>query len=519
MLRGRGMMMPPPPPPPPTLLRLDHEHLGSFIDQVMMSAFHPMPAFANREDNNDGDFAFIMSTADSDSHKEPCDQHHQVTQQEQDEHLDFFFPHDADRLVHHVLRQFVSPQTSPEEAEQVLERVSDHAQLWMEHPDASAPQRRMARRLSEVSVDDIRMANQAYYSTTTTTTPAVEPTFLPFTAARNLCLRQAFQHNVVHPACHAAMARLENVRASQHMMLVYKKEAEQTMLSHLALLYFLVIATAVVIFIRHSSKDFRKTRRLRTQVLQAIYSKPHLKRAVESELGGLSIGSVPPLQWSALMYIGRHGQSFGRWLQLARLVRVALWMIMCVLLFVAPAVVLPFCIILAAGLFGSALWVPTPVRSCCCCSCGLSTQDAQAGLVTSEQACCDCCSGTGCCSVHCCCCGTSDKKQDDDGGCCDRNDCCCACNRDDENNNKERYTLETGYVKMEDKVDDGCCCCCGESDCCGGTDCGCCSCCTSSCSCDPDKCCCATHAKNNSPRPVTTSKAAVVYEGIPVQIV
>jgi hypothetical protein len=555
MLRGRPMMtmmqpLPPPPPPPPTLLGLGHD-LGSFIDQLMMSALaHPMPTFANGEDSNSGgNFLFFMSTADTEDHNsEPCDHHRQVTtrQEQQGEQMDFsasppheenrlvhhvlrqfvspeVAPDDAEYMVHHVLRQFVSPETSPEEAERVLERVSDHAQLWVEHRDASTPQRRMARRLSEVSVDDIRRANdQAYYAATTTNAAhEVETSFLPFNPALNRCLRLAFQHNVLHTTCQSAMARLENVRASQHMMPVYKKEAEQTMLSHLALLYFLVIATAIVIFVRHSSKDFRATRRLRTQVLQAIYSKPHLKRAVEAELGGgVSIGSVPPLQWPDLMHLGRHGHSFGRWLRVARLVRIAMLTIMCVLLLVAPAVVLPFCIILAAGLFWSALCAPSPVRSCCCCSCGLSAQDAQAGLVTSEQTCCDCCSGTGCCSVHCCCCGKSNdkKQQDGDVGCC-KNDCCCT--RDgccDNINNKDCRTLETGYVKMEDNFDNGCCCCCGESYCCGGTDCGCCSCCMDTCSCDPDKCCSTTH-ESKSPRPVMAAKCSVVYEGIPLQIV
>lgn len=52
---------------------------------------------------------------------------------------------------------------------------------------------------------------------------------------------------------------------------------------------------------------------------------------------------------------------------------------------------------------------------CSCCCCGATPDQAKAGLLTEEQACCNCCKGTGTCSDAC-------------KSCCGGGGCCCCCN-------------------------------------------------------------------------------------------
>lgn len=63
------------------------------------------------------------------------------------------------------------------------------------------------------------------------------------------------------------------------------------------------------------------------------------------------------------------------------------------------------------------------VKSCTCCCCGLNSDDAKKGKISSVQACCMCCQGTGTCSDACIsCCG-----MNPDGACDCCADGCCAC--------------------------------------------------------------------------------------------
>lgn len=425
-------------PPAPSL----HE-LESFIDGMIQSTLR-MPS------SESGGFLLIME----ETHVAPSME---------------------DRTVHHVLAE-IGQQTPPDKVPCTAKRIADHGNflLAFKTEDASEPEVRMARRLSEVTPEVLLEHKQS---------------LLPFGADRNACLRNAYAQAHLTVSCGRSIHRLDQIRGSQYEARVQLEEDRAVVLVNLAALYFLVLATGLVIYWRRR-KDIRAKRRLTREILQAIYSKPYLKKAVEKELGGASVGHVPPLPTPVLWRMGLLGHKLKDAFRTYRVIRLTFVMVVATCFVVAPLSTLPFVVGYGTFVFVTALVGPKPPEICVCCCCHASTQDAEDGTLTVEQECCNCCMGTGVCSVDCasCCTPTADAET---GG------CCC-----------------TSGDKLDGCCGDGCCCC-KSSDtlegCCGE---GCCC-------CKPDdkaEGCCPADGACGMKKEEKPSNL-VVYEGVPMQIV
>jgi hypothetical protein len=416
-------------------------------------------------------------------------------------------PEHEDEAATHVISQ-IAANTHPDHVEVVADRLVEHGNNLLLQEDVATDKRRMARRLTEVSPEEINQHRRV---------------FLPFGCPhRNRCLQDAYDHHAVSPDCGFAMARLEHVRVAQYAHRVEQLEEEGSTLFQLTALYVFAVGTMLVLYLRRRS-DQKETRRLKLNVLKAIYSTPELKAAVEKEIGE-PLGHVPPLGMRALLRFGLHGQVFRQVLQAARMMRLAIFSALMGLFLVAPAYFLPVCVGLAAWAFVSVVFGPPQrVRMCACCCCGATTDDAKNDTLTQEQMCCCCCRGTGVCAVACSdCCDNVDTDKDLEEAieakgtaaatagccccsCCSGADGCCCCSGAD------------GCCCCSGA--DGCCCCSGADGCCcsGADGCccattanvGCCACCSAGDCCG--NCCCCT--KKADPPNVG------IYEGIPIQIV
>lgn len=410
----------------------------------------------------------------------------------------------------HVVSQ-LAVQTHPDDDQKMTDRIVQHGTDILEQEDVTADKRRMARRLTEVSPQDMHEHRRA---------------FLPFGCPqRNRCLQEVYDHRAVSFACGDDMAHLENVRASQYEQRVHQVQEENNLLFQLSIWYMLAIGTMVVLYIRRRT-DVNANRRMKILVLKAIYSKPELKAAVEQELGE-SIGHIPPLSMRSLITFGLHGKIFRQWIKAARMVRLAIMSLLMGIMLVAPSFFLPVCIGLSGWLFFSVVFAEKSVRMCACCCCSATTEDAKNGTLTEEQACCGCCQGTGVCCAACadCCDGGGDSpgpcncctdgcnccSNGTTGTCSMEGGCCCCCGGDG-----------SGCA-------DGCTCCCsgggekGAGDCCAtqstvvtmGDGCTC-SCCASG-SCPGDCSCCDTCPCGTTTKKI--KKKVVIYEGVPMQVV
>jgi hypothetical protein len=386
--------------------------------------------------------------------------------------------HEAEAVTH-VISQ-IAANTHPDQVEAVADRLVEHGNNLLMQEDVATDKRRMARRLTEVSPGEIHQHRRV---------------FLPFGCPhRNRCLQDAYDHHAVSPECGGAMARLEYVRVAQYAHRVEQLQEEGSTLFQLTALYVFAVGTMLVLYLRRRS-DRKETRRLKMNVLKAIYSTPELKAAVEKELGE-PLGHVPPLGMRALLRFGLHGQVFRQVLQAARMTRLAIFSALSGLFLVAPAYFLPVCVVLAAWAFVSVVFGPQRVRMCACCCCGATTEDVKNDTLTEDQMCCCCCRGTGVCAVGCAdCCGGNDdddleaiEAEDTAGCCCCGADCSCCSGAD-------------GCCS------DGCCCCKGGA--CSATTEGCCSCCSDGDCCGNCSCC---SKKMTDPN-------VGIYEGIPIQIV
>ena len=481
-------------PRPALLMSHSEDEFANMMDHLLLTTIQGMMASASLHDevhSQSGSFLLVLDLSDEGEDVGP--------QQ---------WPK-VDAAAEHVVTH-VASQTDPSDMEAVSVKVQEHGHKVLQQEESSAVQRRMARRLTEVDAD-LMMEQRTHY-------------FLPFGCPRrNRCLHDLFVNNVVDAQCSLAMKRLEHVRAVQHMQWVQRHQEQEFVVQNLFVLYAIVLATIVIVFIRRGS-EVRQNRHKKLRILKAIYSRPALKAAVEDELGE-SLGHVPPLRWRALMKFGLYSRDFQRLNRIGRWVHCFMICILAVLLFVAPIIVLPVCISMASLVFWVAACTAPPTPMCTCCCCGVSTEDVKEGLVTEQQACCSCCQGTGVCSVRCAsCCGTGGSKKKDPApieGCCCCGDGCCCCGGG-----------RTSPVKVGGCCCDGNgCCCCGGGDkrsadkmesCCGD---GCCCCGGDNARemagcCDDGCCCCKTDGSTTRKKRVRLEESPVsIYEGVPIQIV
>uniref|UniRef100_A0A7S3L1V6 Uncharacterized protein n=1 Tax=Amphora coffeiformis TaxID=265554 RepID=A0A7S3L1V6_9STRA len=448
------------------------EEMESFIDNMIQSTLR-MPFESS---------SFLLIIEDGSPPSQPMEHH----------------------AVEHVLTE-IAGQTPPEQVPAAAQRIAEHGSLLLEDQSQDETQVRVARRLSEVTPEELHQRQQA---------------LLPFSAAQTECLRSHYSQARLSISCGRALFRLEKLRDAQYSANVQFQEDRAVVMVNLLCLYALVLATGLVIYYRRR-KDLRAKRRLTRKIFQAIYSSPQLKHAVEKEMGE-SVGHLPPLSTGTLWRMGLIGQKIRGAFEVCRWMRMVFVTIVSICFVLAPLSTLPVVVGYAAAVFWCAVFSPKPTEICACCCCEATTESAKNGTLTAEQECCACCKGTGVCCVQCAsCCG--DKGDEDDGCCCPKNDqvgcCCCCCGGD----GKVNGGCCGGCCCSTDKASgccgtccDGCCCCstdktsgcCGT--CCQGAGCGSCCCCSGTC------CCCAAccSAKKEKSEP-----QMVVYEGVPMQIV
>ena len=425
---------------PPGLASL--REMESFIDHVMVSSLH-MPASSSSEESTS--FLLILE-----------DPQPQVM-------IDC-----VDRAVQHMLSE-IAGKTPVEKVSDTAQRIANHGSILLETQPEDETHARVARRLSEVTPEDLQERQQA---------------LMPFSSTQTECLRAAYTEARLSLACGRAIYRLDQIRDKQYRAEWQFRQDRAVVMVNLLCLYALVIATGMVIYWRRR-KDIRAKRRLTRQIFQAIYSKPDLKHAVEREMGR-SAGNVPPLHGSELWRMGLLGRELKGVFKTCRLLRLSFVTIVTICFVLAPLTTLPVVVGYAAAVFWCAAFSPKPVEICACCCCAATTEDVKNGTLTQEQACCGCCNGTGVCSAQCAsCCGPSKKKknQGTQGGCCDG---CCCCSG--------------GNGNVKGCCDDGCSCCSGSKVEGGGCCDDCCCCCsankgvksTEGCC---DGCCCCS-AKN-----------------------
>jgi hypothetical protein len=436
-----------------------HRDVDHFCDAParMMNPFLQIPGTSVPMDPFMQDFGLMMDSLLDNALRMPIFVEFVSFGPQEEEHAP---PEPEDEAVAQAILQ-VAANTHPDDVKEVTDRLVKHGNNMLMQEGVTADKRRMARRLTEVSPQDLHEHRRA---------------FLPFGCPqRNRCLQEVYDHHAVSPACGSAMARLEYVRTTQYAHRVEQLQEEGSTLFQLTVLYVFAVATMLVLYSRRRS-DMKATRRLKLRVLKAIYSTPELKAAVEKELGE-SLGHVPPLGMRTLMRFGLHGQEFRQWIKVARMVRLTLISAMTVLFLVAPLYFLPACVGLSAWFFWCVVFGQKRVRMCACCCCGATTEDVKEGTLTEEQMCCGCCKGTGVCSAACadCCGGGGDDAPgtSEDSGC----SCCDCCNG-------------------------GTCCCDCCASCSAGSCCGNCSCCSAS-----------------SKKKAASDRNIVIYEGIQVQIV
>lgn len=389
-----------------------------------------------------------------------------------------------DNAAQTVISQLAA-STHPDDVEAVTQQMVQHGQAVMEDQTATAEKRRMARRLTEVAPEHLHQHRLA---------------LLPFgSPQRNRCLQTAFEHAAVTHNCGVALENLQSARVAQYTARVQRSQYDMSLVTNFSVMYAFVIFTVIVAFLR-KRKERKEHRRLKINILKAIYSTPALKNLVEERIGE-EIGSVPPLPWFSLMKFGRHAATFRRLLHVMFLLRISTLMLLMTALWTAPQYVLPLCVCLSVILFGVVAFAPKPVHVCACCCCSATTDDAKNGSLTAEQACCGCCQGTGVCAPSCasCCGANGDAGCNCDG---DNEDCCC----DDDKKTASKEWKLAGDCE--------CCCCCNATleDRKNGTltvEQACCGCCQGSGVCSAAGC----------GRTGDTTPQKAIYEAIPIQIV
>jgi hypothetical protein len=382
----------------------------------------------------------------------------------------------------------LAAEKEPEEIPALAYQLQNYGEKMMQMHEEDSLHHLMGRRLTEMDATTIQHHVR-----------------LPFGCPKNRCLRDAMVQNKVSDECARSMHQLETTYELEEEL-----ELRQEDFVGMVWVYICVLCILLVLLAR-KYRSGRVERRLRTRILQAVYSNPTLKRQIEKELGE-SVGSVPPLPYHVLMVMSTGSKDLKRHLLCMKRTRMVLFMvrfsIILTLVFVAPFWVLPICISLSMLRIVQICLFPVHQSECECCCCGASTTGAASGNLTELQECCKCCKGTGVCAPSCAsCCGPDSCCC---CGCCDGS---CCCNK-----------------STKAKARDDCtCCCCGATaeQARAGTLTDvqvCCNCCKGTGTCDPScASCCgggdgASTKKGRGQKHVFASNH-VVFEGVPLQVV
>jgi hypothetical protein len=547
-------LAPPPLLHPNDLDLMDPMNLGPLLDHMMDTALH-MPMMVQREEP-----MFVMFFEGVSVPQERAPEEVAL-----DSMVSRLMQHSSncDKKKQEQAAATGAPMVPKLTTPEVAHHIRLKGQHVLEQEDVPEERRRLARRLTEVTPEEImvRFTNTEPFDNHFSLEQQNHNHDHPPCPHKHKCLMKAREQNMVTPECGDALTRLEYVQK-------FEMEKNHEMFLYMQFFWFyciLFFALFTMILVR-KFKNGKGRFLLRLRVLQSVYSNPEIKAKVEDDIG-VPLGNVPPLSNVALKLLNADGRNQCR----RKRQRFCHMLYLCVAFFALdafgalppgwPLFVMGFCCVFMISRIATLCYSKPEVRECKCCCCGGSTSDVENGTVSDVQACCTCCKGTGVCSAKCkTCCGGGGDNKDGAGSCCggkcscakDHNcdgSCdCCGPKKECCGTKKECFAMEE--VKLIVK-DDCTCCCCGGSmvdfatgnvsdvqaccTCCKGT--GKCSAkCKSCCggggkkdgtgSCCGGKCSCAKEHNCNgdcdccgSFKKVVVDSNTVVYHGIPVQIV
>jgi hypothetical protein len=220
----------------------------------------------------------------------------------------------------------------------------------------------------------------------------IEEVQLPFGYRKNTCLRKLLSKHKLSDKCAHSIQELDRVNKHE-IELENRHKATLTLIN-----VYLLLLVVLLIFIIRKFRRNKIRRRLRHNIIQAIYSSPSLKRQVEEELGE-SVGHTPPIPYLALNLMGARGEDFRRRLKCMKRLHICFFTWLVLMVFVTPILVLiigisiTFLRILLMCLTNDAV-----SDECECCCCGTTTTNAARGMIREDQKGCVCCKGTGVCA-------------------------------------------------------------------------------------------------------------------------
>jgi len=139
-----------------------------------------------------------------------------------------------DLFVRQMLSQFV-PMVTVHETDSLAQRLSEHGHVMLERiPEQGSNEFRIARRLSEVTADDVNKVRNDL--------------FLPFGPEKSQCLFEAYHQRRVSQDCGNSLYALEQTRAARIHKQAVAREYEEDAFEKLSLMYFFIFATAVVLY-------------------------------------------------------------------------------------------------------------------------------------------------------------------------------------------------------------------------------------------------------------------------------
>lgn len=490
---------------PEALDPLDPINIGPLLDHMMDTALR-MPMFVQPMEP-----VFFVLIDDSPFEEQPPEE--------------FVF----DSMISRLMQQSDCDRQMPfmPAEEDVTHHIRLKGQHVLDQEDVPEDRRRLARRLTEVSPEDMMKRPQFPYHEH----PRISP-------GKHKCLLQAREQNKLLPECHGAVSRLERIHEFEQ-----NQRDKMDLYMTFFWLYCILFSAFFVLAMARKFKNTKGLFFLRLRILQAVYSNPDIKAKVEDEVG-LPLGDVPPVPSGALKLLSQEGRN-----ECKRKRQRFCFILYTILGFFVldangflpdswPLFVMGGCCAFMACRIVSLCFQKQEHRECKCCCCGGSTTDVADGTVSDAQACCKCCKGSGVCSPKCkSCCGNGSNKNQCGKKCCDEKcDCCKCC---------EAEGLYAAEYKLLVEGDCKCCCCGGSTsdvtngtvseaqaccNCCKGTgECSakcksCCgggagTCCDGTCNCAKDHCCDGSCDCCSDKNEVNVGPNTVVYQGVPIQIV
>eukprot|EP00541_Cyclophora_tenuis_P000071 CAMPEP_0116579900 /NCGR_PEP_ID=MMETSP0397-20121206/22492_1 /TAXON_ID=216820 /ORGANISM="Cyclophora tenuis, Strain ECT3854" /LENGTH=405 /DNA_ID=CAMNT_0004109399 /DNA_START=1 /DNA_END=1220 /DNA_ORIENTATION=+ len=256
-------------------------------------------------------------------------------------------------------------------------RIAKYGKQVLESEHENEDRRRMARRLAEVTPEMFQHRPEHHH--------------LPFGCPKNRCLMRAYDEGAVSPGCFTALQALKEAEVvdrrrvvAAHQAAVARQESE-TFLAF-ALIYA-VLAVATIYMLHRRFRKFRETmhanRRLRRRVIQAVYSNPAIKRAIEEDIQE-DIGFAPPLSPHVLARRSVHGSGFMACRFMKGFMFVCVLLLICVNPLLAMPLLCIFMLMRCCHLTCCAADVPLDT-GCSCCCCGASTDAVAKGELSKSQ--------------------------------------------------------------------------------------------------------------------------------------